>query len=1005
MKKIFSLVMSITIFLSTFSGNAFGAQQYIGDVNDSAPKKVNTVLKDANPAKTPSANIGILSTNIWASKTTIKTTEQTTISFSYDDEPHPTIVQIYYNGTLLSAKTQVLGKLMSGTYVFDPDAQIDKAGSYEIRIIPTDDSDFYNNIYITVYKPVVVFLPGIMGTGLFMGAEKVWMPQEDIEINKNVTGQIRDHIRALSMSSNGESKNTITVGEPVGDFYKSIYNYLTNNGYDVVYYGYDWRLDNRDQINRLSNTVNEKIQNLPSGAEKKVSIVAHSMGGLVASQYIKSGNQSKIDKLITLGTPFLGAPSAYYIYKTGNIKNNFADEVIKDAIKEIVPNVPALYQLLPSRDYFDLNKKFYIKSLDDYKNEKSIKKSYTTYIETNNYLRSKVLGFNPLLMDRAINFHDNLDIRNTLKLVDSYQIIGQKVATVGIVTDVFIEGGQYNTLPLGDQFITTENTQGDGTVPLYSSTVGGALDPSKTYFIHAEHSDLPGKTEVQQLVRNILENRPNSIPAGISKTGQKVGTLQTRVEGPAEIDLYDASGNHTGLVASNNFMQQSLKASSVYQNITSTSSDPSLSESNIPFSSYFANGNVKFVLSDDNNYSVVIKGTDFGTVDFRMIWFNENDQTSKTIRFDDVPVTPNTVYNTTTDNSENIVLRSENANIAPSVVLIGQDNDDEISPTITSEVIGFRGVNEWYGSFIEDVYYSLTAHDNESGPDKIFYNINDAGYEQYDGTITLNKTGIYNIKSYARDRNKNVSSELEETIKVDKTNPTKPTMTIVPLKWTNQFVSITLSDSQDTDSGFQKYQYKIGQDGEWKDYTTPIIIDTEGLYNVYARAVDNVFNLSEEVVGDAKVDKTMPTTPEGFKILSYNYNQIKISWLPSTDNVGVTSYDVYQDSVLIGSTVDTEFTFNNLLSNRVYTFTIIARDEATNSSLDGVFIVRTPKVLVGTDHTLQARADGSVLAWGLNSSGQLGDGTTTSKTTAVEVPGLTDILSVAAGSGHSLALK
>ena len=63
-------------------------------------------------------------------------------------------------------------------------------------------------------------------------------------------------------------------------------------------------------------------------------------------------------------------------------------------------------------------------------------------------------------------------------------------------------------------------------------------------------------------------------------------------------------------------------------------------------------------------------------------------------------------------------------------------------------------------------------------------------------------------------------------------------------------------------------------------------------------------------------------------------------------------------------------------------------------------------IAAGGRHNLAVRADGSVVAWGSNSSGQLGDGTTTNRSAPVAVPALTSgILSVAAGGAHSLALK
>jgi|GEM_PF-3199464 len=60
----------------------------------------------------------------------------------------------------------------------------------------------------------------------------------------------------------------------------------------------------------------------------------------------------------------------------------------------------------------------------------------------------------------------------------------------------------------------------------------------------------------------------------------------------------------------------------------------------------------------------------------------------------------------------------------------------------------------------------------------------------------------------------------------------------------------------------------------------------------------------------------------------------------------------------------------------------------------------------GTSHALAVYAGngGKVLAWGDNSSGQLGNGTTDNAVYAVEVFGLTNVISVAAGDGFSLAL-
>jgi alpha-tubulin suppressor-like RCC1 family protein len=57
------------------------------------------------------------------------------------------------------------------------------------------------------------------------------------------------------------------------------------------------------------------------------------------------------------------------------------------------------------------------------------------------------------------------------------------------------------------------------------------------------------------------------------------------------------------------------------------------------------------------------------------------------------------------------------------------------------------------------------------------------------------------------------------------------------------------------------------------------------------------------------------------------------------------------------------------------------------------------------DNGYAVAANGSVWAWGDNSYGQLGNGTTTESWTPVQVPGLTGIVDVAAGADYALALR
>jgi len=65
----------------------------------------------------------------------------------------------------------------------------------------------------------------------------------------------------------------------------------------------------------------------------------------------------------------------------------------------------------------------------------------------------------------------------------------------------------------------------------------------------------------------------------------------------------------------------------------------------------------------------------------------------------------------------------------------------------------------------------------------------------------------------------------------------------------------------------------------------------------------------------------------------------------------------------------------------------------------------TPMVAAGEEHSLALRSDGTVWAWGWNSNGQLGDGTTIDSHAPVQVQGLNNIKAISANGNHSIALR
>ncbi|MDD3179012.1 MAG: fibronectin type III domain-containing protein [Opitutaceae bacterium] len=87
------------------------------------------------------------------------------------------------------------------------------------------------------------------------------------------------------------------------------------------------------------------------------------------------------------------------------------------------------------------------------------------------------------------------------------------------------------------------------------------------------------------------------------------------------------------------------------------------------------------------------------------------------------------------------------------------------------------------------------------------------------------------------------------------------------------------------------------------------------------------------------------------------------------------------------------------------TFTMGSGDATVHANYGDAPLPSTGAVAAGGSHTVTLKSDGTVWAWGYNSYGQLGDGTTTQRTTPVQVSGLTGVVAIAAGGSHTVAAK
>jgi hypothetical protein len=79
-------------------------------------------------------------------------------------------------------------------------------------------------------------------------------------------------------------------------------------------------------------------------------------------------------------------------------------------------------------------------------------------------------------------------------------------------------------------------------------------------------------------------------------------------------------------------------------------------------------------------------------------------------------------------------------------------------------------------------------------------------------------------------------------------------------------------------------------------------------------------------------DTTAPTAPANLRSTGVTANSVSLAWNASTDNVGVTGYDIYRGGTLATSVTGTTGTVSGLSPSTTYTFTVKARDAAGNAS-------------------------------------------------------------------------
>lgn len=781
-------------------------------------------------------------------------------------------------------------------------------------------------------KKVIIFLPGMLGTELY----------------EHPTDRSYDSLVWPDPFESSDLKfgNKLYVGVPFGwegrfnppDWLKSRMEYLyfyekfqqyfeENDKYILEPFAYDFRFGNKytsDQLALFVDTVKRKH------SVEKVNLVAHSMGGLIAKKYILEYGGNYVDKFITIGTPFFGAPLAFQYFNTG-----YQVDILGIPHKMVSPTVaktiPSLYELLPNTMYF--SKSSYLSLVKDNKN-------IGTLIDNLDYWETKnLLGkyFSYGLLEEAEDFHETMTQSVSDKINgEFYRIIGY-----GYYTDIHYYVEEYWVarpgLPAGKRLRWQKaQAQGDGVVTIN----GAAPGETKTGYVIGQHDSLLKDMKTLNAIDAILNNRAIPLEKGpvpkssvtfsiyngnvydgpiytpqykslgsdstLPKEDQMLQYLQRLNETPplsVNIDLKHPDGSHfivrNGQVISNPHHVSLDHMGSTIEIVA----DPGDYQLKVTSSDGQANPTVGLIVkSQDNN--TVTKRHDFQNLDLSqgdMVALVSGDLTENIVGLD-------------TNRDGTVDQRVEAEELPPlfePVEIEYYDSPQETPPSqdpnfpgdssegegsIIVELNGIEGRNRWFTTDVSinvstDITIPEPQTENEGGADgsegtepdldaepfdptpEIYLSVDGGAESVYTGGYTFGEDGEHTVTVYVKDREGNVLGEASKDFKIDKTKPDLRTL-IAGMRGENGWL---ISDAQlsvgseDETSKLLRVDRSLDS-GALSEYSGPIDLTEEGQHSLYAEAQDNALN-QEEKTEPFKIDKTKPWISDVYLQEEYFWNE------------------------------------------------------------------------------------------------------------------------------------
>ena len=191
-------------------------------------------------------------------------------------------------------------------------------------------------------RRTVVFLPGLMGSELWLGNERLWPNVKTILTEPEIFRYPSD----IPLEARNIVDEVVVVPNLIKmDQYNRLGDYLVEElnyrrGVDFFEFPYDWRQDVRISARQLG----ELIETIPN--TQPVILIGHSLGTMVSRYYIERlGGDKRIERAIWMGGPHKGVVKGLFSILVAPQVLPFG--IMGERLRQVALSFPASYQILP----------------------------------------------------------------------------------------------------------------------------------------------------------------------------------------------------------------------------------------------------------------------------------------------------------------------------------------------------------------------------------------------------------------------------------------------------------------------------------------------------------------------------------------------------------------------------------------------------------------------------------------------------------------------------------